>query len=53
MCAVPRGFVRCKVAFIFVVCLTDLFMDLESFFVVVLHFVLFVKTLWLCGENGI
>lgn len=31
MCAVPRGFVLCKVAYTFeVVCLTDVFTDLES-----------------------
>lgn len=47
--AVPKGFVLCKVEYIFkVVCLTDLFMNLESFVNIFLCFVLFknIFVLW-------
>lgn len=48
---VPKGFVLCKVAYIFkVLCLTDLFMNLESFANIFLHFVLFVKNILVIWE---
>lgn len=44
--AVPKGFDLWKVAYVFKeVCLTGLFMNLESFVSIVLCFVLFIKNI--------